>query len=98
MDYQPIQPMDQNMNEGSSYVMWYIVGAVIVIAALAFWYYSSQSTMTNIQNTVVDQTQTESLTTSNSVVDIMADLNQTLDSSAELNQAAAASAQDVQAF
>lgn len=69
--------------------MWYIIGAVIIIA-LAFWYFSASPAQAPTAGT---QTQSD-----NTVAAISADLNQTSDGSAELDQAAAASAQSVQGF
>lgn len=99
MDYQQMnQPMGDDMNQSSSNVMWYIVPAAIIIAGLAFWFYSSRATPTPAENTAVDQSQTTGLSSGNSISDILTDLNQTADDSAALNQAAAASSQDVQSF
>jgi hypothetical protein len=69
--------------------MWYIIGIVVIIA-LAFWYFSASPVQAPTTST---QTQSD-----NTVAAISADLNQTSDGSAELNQAAAASAQVVQGF
>ena len=102
---QPVnQPMEP-MNHGSSSMMWYIVGAVVVIALGALWYYSTQLPATNIQSSTVgtetsatEPTQSDALSSGNFIANILADLNQTSDDSAELNQAASISAQAVQGF
>ncbi|MCX6786642.1 MAG: hypothetical protein NTU85_02405 [Candidatus Kaiserbacteria bacterium] len=80
---------DQQMDQGLSSKMWYIIGAVVVIA-LAFWYFSASPVKAPTANT---QTPSDNTTAA-----ISADLNQTSDGSAELDQAAAASAQAVQGF
>mgnify|MGYP001611542236 CR=1 FL=1 len=67
--------------------MWYIVGAIIIIA-LAFWYFSAKSPVE-----VTPQTPNE-----NTAAAISAEFNQIPDISAELDQAASTSAQAVQAF
>ncbi|MFA6279052.1 MAG: hypothetical protein WCS97_02870 [Candidatus Paceibacterota bacterium] len=86
MDYQPTnQPIDQN----SSNKMLYVVGIVIIIA-LAFWYFSSSPVQAPTSNTQA--------TSDNTTAAISAELSQTSDGSAELDQAAAASAQAVQGF
>lgn len=100
------QPMGQVIDQSSSSNMWYIAGAVIVIAVLALWYYSTQTPSVNTQSPIVvgtetsavDVAQTAPLSSGNSVADILTDLNQTLDGSAELSQAAASSAEAVQGF
>jgi len=78
--------MDQTTN--SSNTMWYIVGAVVIIA-LAFWYFSASPAKAPTTSTQASD---------NTTAAISADLNQTSDGSAELNTAAAASAQAVQSF
>lgn len=94
-----MEPVDQ----GSSMNVWYLVGAVAVVAALGLWYYSTLLPVTDmpsqtigVQTSAIDSAQT--LSSGNSVADISADLNQIPDISAELNQAAAGSAQAVQGF
>lgn len=70
--------------------MWYIVGAVVVIAALAFWYFSASPV----------QTPTTSTQTSgdNTAAAISNDFNQISDNTAALDADAAASAQAVSGF
>lgn len=98
---EPMAPMEQD----SSTNMWYLVGAVVVIAALGLWYYSTLSPAADMPSQTIgtqapatDSAQTTSLSSGNSVADISADLSQTSDGSAELGQAAAASVQDIQGF
>lgn len=119
MDYEPVNqsvnspanpPMNQTtmepMEQSSLHNVWYIAGAIVVIAALGLWYYSSLSPAADMSSqTVGTETQTvspaqqvTSLSSGNSVEDISADLTQTSDGSAELSQAAAASVQDIQGF
>jgi hypothetical protein len=77
----------------SSKKMWYIIG-IIIIAALAFWYFSSTSPAPGIESsTIVEQAQTVPQDTT---TDISADLNQIPDDTAELDQAQSASAATVQ--
>lgn len=81
----------------------YIVGVVVVIAALALWYfYSTQTSPINTeaptattQTSPTDQAQTPAATTGNTTADISTDLNQAPDSSAALDADAAASASDL---
>lgn len=113
MDYEPanqpvnppMSPPMEPMEPDSSTNMWYIVGAVVVIATLGLWYYSTLSPAADMPSQTIgmqapaaDSAQTTSLSSGNSVADISADLNQTSDGSAELSQAAAASVQDIQGF
>ena len=86
------------MNQSSSNTTWYIVGAVVVIAAFALWYYSAQTPSADMQNSAVEQTQALPLSSGNTTADISTDLTQTLNSSAELDQEVAASIQAVQGF
>ncbi len=79
------------MNQGSSATLWYIIGAIVIIA-LAFWYFSSPATPST-SPTATTQTPSDTTTAA-----ISADLNQTSDGSAELTAAQAASAQAVQGF
>ncbi len=97
----PMEPMDQD----SSMNVWYIAGAVVVIAVLGLWYYSTLTPAADMPSqtigtpaSVTDPAQTAALSSGNSVEDISADLTQTSDGSAELNQAAAASVQAIQGF
>ena len=107
--YEPVnQPILQVIDQGSSHNMWYITGAVVVIAGLALWYYFTPSpiivddtppTITvGAETSVVDVTQAVPLVSGNSVANILTDLSQTSDGSAALNQAAASSAEAVQGF
>lgn len=95
MDDKPMQ----TMNQASSNKMWYIIGAiVVVIAALAIWYFSMQSPSTGTQASAVQQNQAPALSSGNTTADIQADLSQTPNDSAALNQDAAASNQDIKNF
>lgn len=109
MDYepakQPVNPPMEPMNQDSPHTMWYVVGAIVIIAGLALWYYSAQSPAAETldrtvgaQTSVGEPTETSVLSKGTSVADITADFNQTPDDSAELNQAAVASEQNVQGF
>lgn len=78
--------MDQTTN--SSNMMWYIVGAIVIIA-LAFWYFSvSPASPTTSTQTSGD----------NTAAAISADFNQISDNTATLDAEAAASAQTVSGF
>lgn len=91
--------MNQPVNQGSVHKMWYVVGAIIVIVALAYWYArSGQPQGTGAQSTAAGEMQIAPLSSGNTTAAISADLNQTPDDSAALNQAASASAQAVSGF
>lgn len=96
---QPVsQPVvEPPMDNGSSRIVWYVVGLAIVIALAGFWYYSPQTSVQNSVPTAMVQ-QIPTLSAGDSVSDIANDLNQTPDSYTGLDQAAAASVGDVQSF
>ena len=73
------------MDQNSPTTVWYIIGAVVIIAALGFWYYSTQ----------MSPSDTEILNDS-ATADISAELDQIPDDSGALEQDAAAAA--IQAF
>ncbi len=79
--------MDYQTTESSN-TMWYIIGAVIIIAIGLWYFYAPQSMTTSTESTANDTT----------TAAISADLEQIPDDSAAFNQAAAASAQDVSGF
>lgn len=81
--------MNDQIDQGSSIKMWYIIGIVVIIA-LAFWYFSASPVQAPTANT---QTTSDNTSTA-----ISAEFNQISDGSTELNQAEAASAQAVQGF
>ncbi len=75
--------------------MWYVGGVVvIVIVALAVWYFSSTQTpattstqiTTSTQVSAIQQSQMPPLSSGNTTADIQNDLNQTSNGSAALNQ------------
>ena len=83
-----------------SHAVLYVIAAVVVIvAAIAFWYLSSQSQTqpTNAETpAVTEQTQPTQISESgNTTADISASLNQT-DSSSELDADSAATTNDLQ--
>ena len=91
------QPMGESpMDNGSSKMVWYVVGAAVVIALLGYWYYSSQLSVQDSVPTAVQQI--PALSGGDSVSDIGNDLSQTPDSYPGLDQAAAASVQGIQGF
>ena len=79
---------------------WCIVGAVVIIAALAAWYFysTSQTPGTDVNmNTATTETATlPSLSEGNTTADIANDLNQIPDDAAALDASAAALSQEVQ--
>ncbi len=79
----------------SSKKTWYIIGIVIIVA-LAFWYFSTKSSSTTTGPTTAGQTQTS--VANNSVSAISSDLNQIPDDTAALSQAASTSAAAVSSF
>ena len=79
-------------------VLYVIVAVVVIVAAVAFWYLSSQSQTqpTNAETpAVTEQTQTSSPESGNTTADISASLNQP-DSSSELDADSAATTNDLQ--
>lgn len=97
--------VNQPAGQGRSNVIWYVIGAAVVIAAaLGVWYfYGVQSpapvtapiAVEQAQTPAVEQAPSQGVTTGNTTVDIANDLNQTPDASAALDADAAASAQTV---
>ena len=87
--------MDQRTNQSSSIAIWYVIGAVVIIA-FAFWYfYGKQTSTTDTQSTVVEQTQTPAQSSGNTTADISADLNQVTDASVGLDADASATGGDI---
>ena len=78
--------------------MWYIVGAVVVIAVLALWYFSSMKSQTEGTPSTAETAQTVPLSSGDTTADISSDINQLPDDSAGLNQEQAASIQAVSGF
>lgn len=90
-----MEPMEQS----SSGRTWYIVGAIVVIAVLALWFFSSsRSQAPSAPSSAIEGSQGSPLSSGNTVADISADLNQAADGSALLEQDAAASASAIQGF
>lgn len=87
--------MDQTLNQNSSNKILYSVGAIIVIALVA-WYLTSKQPVTSPKTTVDEQASTPSLTSGDTTVDIMMELNMTPDNSATIDQDAAATASAIQ--
>lgn len=89
--------------QSSSNAVWYIVGTVLLVVALALWYvYSTQAPSINVeiptattQVSPISETQTSASTNGNTTADISADLTQTLNDSVTLDQDAAASVQAI---
>ena len=103
MDPQPTvqPPILPSREQTPSNTVWYLVGALVVIAALAIWYYySTQPQAAGTQSPIVEQAQTETppLGSGNTTTDISADLNLISDDSAALDQEAIASDQAVQSL
>ena len=90
-----MEPIEQS----SSGRIWYVVGAIVVIAVLALWFFSSTpSQAPGTSSSALQETQESPLSGGNSIADISADLNQAADGSALLDQDAAASASAIQDF
>lgn len=77
-------------NKKSSNKTWYIIGIIIIIA-LAFWYFSTKSSSTPAP-TATGQAGSDSVSA------ISSDLNQIPDDTAALDQAASSSAAAVNSF
>ncbi|MDP1690274.1 MAG: hypothetical protein Q8L52_03695 [bacterium] len=95
--------MDYQENQGSFTKIWYIVGAVVVIALVVWYFYgrsvptvSAPASTATTQNPATGTVPTSAVTTGNTTTDIANDLNNTPDATAGLNADAAASAQAVQ--
>lgn len=108
MDYQPTgQQQDQQMGQSigqdgsSSNTVWYVIGAVVVVAVLAllYFYEIKDPIATDDQAPVAEQQEqaaAPALTSGNTTSDISADINQTPDTSSELEAETAASAAVIQ--
>src|SRR3989338_6067189 len=93
----------QTTDQDSSTRAWYIIGIIIVLAALAFLYYYAKQSQTGtppaeVQQPAVAGDTLAPLSSGNTTADISADFNQIPDDTAALDQAAAASAADVSGF
>ncbi len=99
MDYQTTPPM-MPIKEPASMKPWYIGGAaaVVVLAALGWYYFGSQAPVASTQPSAAETTQAAPLTSGNTTADIQTDLNNTPNDSVMLNQDAAASAKAIQSF
>lgn len=75
--------MDPTMQQGSSNKLWYIIGAVVIVA-LAAWYFAGR--------------QAAPAPTESTAAAISSEFDQIPDDSAALDQDQAASAQGVQGF
>ena len=85
----------QTEDQGSSGKAWYIVG-IIVIIALALWYYYGKQMPFAGTESPMGQMEVSSDADANTTMDISSDLDQIPDISADLDQDAAAAAQAVQ--
>lgn len=85
------------MNPDSSSKTTYLIGAIVVIAALGLWYYYSMQPQTATAPTTLEESPAP-LTSGDTTADISADLSQLPDDTATLNQNAAASADAVEGF
>lgn len=96
MDY---QPMDQ-VTEGSSNKVLYVVVIIVVIAIFAIWYFAGKQApvVETQQQSAVEQSQLQPLSSGNTTADISSDLNQIPNTSPALDADAAASSQSVQGF
>lgn len=87
----------QTVNQDSSGATVYVVGAIIVVAALGIWYYYSMQPQTAAAPSTIEGAQAP-LSSGDTTADISVDLNQLPDDTAGLNQNAAASAEAVEGF
>lgn len=85
----------QTEDKGSSGTVWYIVG-IIVIIALALWYYYGTRTPSMGTEPSTAQMEVSPDAGANTTVNISSDLEQIPDISADLDQDVAAAAQAVQ--
>lgn len=98
MDQMPNPAMNQTPEpEGHSNGLWYVVGAVVIIA-LGLWYFygtkapAVENQTAGTQASTIEQTQIPPLAGGNTTADISANLNQVPDTSAALNADATAAA------
>ena len=92
MNQTPEPVMDQTPPPSHTNGIWYVVGAVVVIALGLWYFYAGQAPATNTQSTAVEQAQIPALTGGNTTADISTDLSQVPDTSAALDADASASA------
>lgn len=77
------------MDQNSSSKIWYIVGAIVIIAFAAWYFYEPRMPIDNAESTAA-------LSGGDTTVDISADLDQITNDSSALDQEAAAFANDLQ--
>lgn len=94
---QPTQPMPpmQPMEHDSSMKMWWIVGAVVVLALAGWYFYGGKVPTESVGTSAAEQVTIPAPSSGDTTADISADLAQTPDTSAALDADAAASAQAV---
>lgn len=83
------------MGEGSSSKVWYVVVGLVVLAALAAWYFYDQGQRAPVsapEASAVEEAQLPALSSGDTAADISADLSQIPDTSAALDADAAAAA------
>lgn len=84
---QPASPMGADAGQ-VPHMTWYIVGAIAILAALGYWYYSAQTPAAD----------TENVGTEESAAAIADEFNQIPDDTAALDAEASASAAAVSGF
>ena len=92
------QTIGQTAGQGSSASVWYVVGAIVVVALVASYFVMKSPSATEVPSdsqALTEQTETPALTAGNTTSDISADLIQTTDASAGLDADASASASDL---
>lgn len=87
-----------SMEQNSSVKLWWIVGAIAILAVAGWYFYPKQAAAPGPQASSGEPPQAATVGSGDTVADISADLAATPDDSAALNAAAAASAADVQGF
>lgn len=79
------------MDQNSSSKIWYIVGAIVIIAFATWYFYEPRTPIDSTESTAV-------LSGGDTTADISADLDQITDDSSALDQDASASAEAVSGF
>lgn len=81
--------MEQNSSKG----MWYLIGALIIVALALWYFYGGQTPSAKAPTT--EEAPLPDLSTGDTTADIASDLNETPDISADLEAAAAAAAREI---
>jgi len=87
--------MGQDSSNGTRYA---VIGIVIIIALALWYFYAKRAPVDGIQTQSAEQAQLPAPSSGNTTADISSDLNQIPDTSAALNADASASANDIQSL